>query len=86
MAGERLTRVLDLLASDDEQCAGRLCDVAAATTAMSGAGVLLLADGLPRGSLSSSNAESALIDDLEFTLGEGPSIDAYREDQTGPRA
>ena len=32
-------------------------------------------------SLCSSNAVSALIEDLQFTLGEGPGIDAFRDDQ-----
>jgi len=34
-----------------------------------------------RGSVCSSNGVSELIEDLQYTLGEGPCIDAYRHDR-----
>jgi GAF domain-containing protein len=81
MAGERLARILDLLASrDDQESSARLCDVAAAATEMTGAGFLLMSGDVARGSLCSSDAVSALVEDLQFTLGEGPCMDAYNED------
>ena len=48
---------------------------------MSGAGIMLMTGDVPRGSLCSSNDVSALIEDLQFTLGEGPCIDAYQLDR-----
>ncbi len=36
---------------------------------------------IPRGSLCTSNEVSHLIEDLQYTLGEGPCVDAYRQDQ-----
>jgi hypothetical protein len=45
---------------------------------MSGAGIMLVAGDVSRGSLCRSNGVSGLIEDLQYTLGEGPCIDAYR--------
>jgi hypothetical protein len=54
-----------------------LCEVAADVTALSGAGIMLLSQDLPRGSLCTTNPVSALIEDLQYTLGEGPCVDAH---------
>jgi hypothetical protein len=83
MAGERLLRILDRLSSPDggEDSTARLCEVAAEVTQMTGAGLMLMTGEVPRGSLCSSNPVSATIEDLQFTLGEGPCIDAYQLDQ-----
>ena len=48
---------------------------------MSGAGIMLMSGDTPRGSVCSSNPVSALIEQLQFTLGEGPCIDAYEHDR-----
>ena len=54
-----------------------LCQVSAEVVEVSGAGIMLMStDTYPRGSLCSTNSVSALIEDLQFTLGEGPCIDA----------
>jgi hypothetical protein len=55
----------------------RLCDVGAEVTGMSGAGIMLMSGNTPRGSICSSNEISALIEELQFSLGEGPCVDAY---------
>jgi hypothetical protein len=47
---------------------------------MSGAGIMLMA-GKVQGSLCSSDEVSALIDELQYTLEEGPSVDAYHQDR-----
>jgi hypothetical protein len=79
VAGERLLRILSLLA--DRSKAGsstaRLCDVCADVSAMSGAGIMLMSDDIPMGSVCTSNEVSTLIEELQFTLGEGPCVDAY---------
>jgi hypothetical protein len=48
---------------------------------MTGAGIMLMSGDLPRGSACSSNPTSALIEELQFTMGEGPCIDAYHHDR-----
>ena len=45
---------------------------------MSGAGILLMFEEAPRGSVCSSDDTSYLIEQLQYDLGEGPCIDAHR--------
>ena len=58
-----------------------MCEVAAAVTSVSGAGIMLMSGDVVRGSVCSSNEVSALIEELQFTLGEGPCVEAYERDQ-----
>jgi hypothetical protein len=55
----------------------RLCQTCVSVTEVSGAGVMLMSSNHPRVSLSATTAVSTLIEELQFTLGEGPSVDAY---------
>jgi hypothetical protein len=48
---------------------------------MAGAGIMLMSGDVPRGSLCTTNAVSALIEELQYTLGEGPCVDAYSHDR-----
>ena len=57
----------------------RLCEVCTAVTIMSGAGIMLMSGDVVRGSVCSSNEVSALIEELQYTLGEGPCVDAYEQ-------
>jgi len=79
VAGERLLRILALLSSGGvtEPRTARLCDVCAEITVMSGAGIMLMSDDVPLGSVCATNEVSRIIEDLQFTLGEGPCVDAY---------
>src|SRR5437899_2665166 len=83
MPAARLTRILGLLSAggDPEPAPARLCEVCAAAVVVTGAGVMLMSGDLPRGSVCSSDEISALIEDLQYTLGEGPCIDAYHQDR-----
>jgi ANTAR domain/GAF domain len=82
MAGERLLRILARLSAYPEaEHSSRLCQVAAEMTSMSGAGIMLMSGDLAQGSLCSSNDTSAKIEDLQYTLGEGPCVDAYHQDR-----
>lgn len=83
MAGDRLLRILAQLSSggDAVPTAARLCDVCAEVAAMSGAGIMLMSGEMFEGSVCSSNEVSALIEDLQYTLGEGPCLDAYHRDR-----
>ena len=81
MPDHRLVRLLAHLSADDGQPEGttRLCVACAAVTEMTGAGIMLIADDGPHGSICTTDEVSALIEDLQFTLGEGPCVDAHRE-------
>jgi GAF domain-containing protein len=47
---------------------------------MSGAGLMLMSGDTTRGSVGTTNEVSVLIEQLQYTLGEGPCVDAYRQD------
>lgn len=47
-------------------------------TGVTGAGIMLMSGDLPLGSVCTANHVSALIEDLQYTLGEGPCVDAYQ--------
>jgi hypothetical protein len=79
MPRDRLIRVLTRLARDDGTGATtRLCTTSAEIIEMTGAGIMLLADDQPQASLCTTNDVSALIEELQYTLGEGPCVDAHR--------
>ncbi len=80
MAGDRLRRILAELAGG-EASAPRLCEVSTGIVGVSGAGIMLMSGDVPQGSLCTTNEVSALIEDLQYTLGEGPCVDAYRDDR-----
>lgn len=46
---------------------------------MSGAGIMLMSGDGPLGSVCVTDDVSALLEELQFWLGEGPSLDAYHE-------
>lgn len=83
MPGERRTRILAKLVQgrDGGLETGRLCEVCADVTRATGAGVMLMSGDLPRGSVCTSNQVSALIEELQYDLGEGPCVDAYQHDR-----
>jgi GAF domain len=59
----------------------RLCEVCAEVTAMSGAGIMLMFEDAPQGTVCTTNDVSSQLEQLQYTLGEGPCVDAYREDR-----
>lgn len=82
MAGERRLRILDLFGigtSGSET--KRLCEVCAEATGTTGAGIMLMAGDVPRGSVCTTDNVSELIEQLQYDLGEGPCVDAYQNDQ-----
>jgi hypothetical protein len=42
-----------------------------------GAGIMVMSDASPGISICSSNSVSSMIEDLQFSLGEGPGLDAF---------
>src|SRR6202034_4375082 len=81
MAGDRLERILTALSSGDPRSSRRLCEVGADVIAVSGAGVMLMSGDLPHGSVCTTDAVSSLIEELQYTLGEGPCVDAFRQER-----
>jgi hypothetical protein len=83
MGGARLLRILARLNAGASPAPGpaRLCEGCADIMDMTGAGIMLMSGDVPRGSICSSDAVSALIEELQYTLGEGPCVDAYECDQ-----
>ena len=65
----------------DAWSSARLCAVCPGIVGVNGAGVMLMSGDIPSGSLCTSNEVSHLIEDLQYTLGEGPCVDAYRQDR-----
>ncbi len=59
----------------------RLCAVCPHIVGVSGAGVMLMSGGVPSGTLCATDPVSQLIEELQYTLGEGPCVDAYHQDQ-----
>jgi hypothetical protein len=73
--GERRLRILSKLGSK------ALCDVCVEVTEQTGAGIMLMSGDVPRGSVCSTDEVSALIEDLQYSLGEGPCVDAYNQER-----
>jgi hypothetical protein len=81
-SGERRSRLLGLLVGGGDGAFGtkRLCEVCAEATGVSGAGIMLMSADVPQGSLCTTNEMSDVIEQLQYALGEGPCVDAYRQD------
>lgn len=59
----------------------RLCRACVDVLDVSGAGITLITDGDHCGSLGASDRVIGLVEELQFTLGEGPCVDAFRLQQ-----
>jgi hypothetical protein len=75
----RLELLLASLADGDPaEWPTRLCVGVAEALSVTGVGLMLTADGEHKGTLAASDATVDVVEDLQFGLGEGPSIDAYQ--------
>jgi hypothetical protein len=63
---------------DSGWSSARLCEVTRDIVGVSGAGVMLMSGEVPGGSLCATDELSNLIEELQYTLGEGPCLDAHR--------
>ncbi len=81
MTGERRLRILAKLvdSTGPDLETRRLCEVSAEVTGMTGAGIMLMSSDVPVGSVCTTNEVSALVEQLQFGLGEGPCVDAYHQ-------
>ena len=79
----RRTRILSRLypGGRDDLGIDHLGEVCASVTDVSGAGLMLMSGDVSRGSVVTTDAVSTLIEELQFTLGEGPCLDAYHQDR-----
>ena len=48
---------------------------------MTGAGIMLMSGDVPQGAVCTTDKVSELIEELQFTLGEGPCVDAFQLDR-----
>jgi GAF domain-containing protein len=76
---ERYFRILEHLADvpSDDLWAQHLGEVCATVTRTSGAAIMILSGSLVSGSWCTTDATSRLIEDLQFTFGEGPCVEAH---------
>jgi len=82
VATDRRTRILAELYPTGTSGleATRLAQVCASVTGATGAGLMLMSGDVPRGSVATTDDVSTLIEELQFSLGEGPCVDAFRLD------
>ena len=83
MAADRLSRILAEVSAEGDGgwSSKRLCEATREIVGVSGAGVMIMAGELPTGSLCATNEVSDRIEELQFTLGEGPCVDAHHQGQ-----
>jgi hypothetical protein len=80
MPGERRVRILAKLlgtAAGPELGTKQLCDVCAEVTGTSGAAIMLRPNHIAQSSICATNELSALLERMQFELGEGPCVDAH---------
>ena len=75
---ERMARVANALASHPGAPSGSLCAASAEVIDVAGAGVVLMSRGRALGSVCASDARTETVEDLQYALGEGPCVDAFR--------
>jgi hypothetical protein len=81
MDADRLYRILAALNDQGDPWSSLgVCGACPPIVGVSGAGVMLMSGDIPRGSLCATDGVSHLIEDLQYTLGEGPCVDTYRQD------
>jgi hypothetical protein len=83
VALDRRARILAELYPDGARDleAARLARVCRSVTGVTGAGLMLMSGDVPRGSVAATDDVSTLIEDLQFAMGEGPCVDAFRLDR-----
>jgi GAF domain-containing protein len=83
MPGDRRRRILSQVAAAGGLSAGTegLCDLSVEIAGVTGAGIMLMSGDIPRGPVCTTDDVSALIEQLQYDLGQGPCIDAYQQDQ-----
>jgi ANTAR domain-containing protein/GAF domain-containing protein len=73
----RLGRVAAALAASEHDPSVSLCVASAAVVGVRGAGVALMAAGHALGMVCVSDDVTAALEDVQYSLGQGPCVDAY---------
>jgi hypothetical protein len=83
MTSKRLSRILSHAAYGDDAAGtpGRLCRACVEELGVSGAALAVVFAGESKGTFGVSDELTAAMEDLQFTLGEGPSFDAASSGQ-----
>ena len=78
MTSDRLGRILSqgALGDDPAGVGGRLCRACVKELEVVGAALAVVVAGENRGTLGASDDWTAAVEELQFTLGEGPGLDA----------
>jgi GAF domain len=66
------------LGPDDTDLPERLAKTCAECIPVTGAGIIVMADSGPGAMLASTDGPARIMEELQFTLGEGPCVDASR--------
>ncbi len=74
---ERVVRMTAALAGAESDPQHALCVASAAAIGVAGAGVILMSGGRALGNVCVSNSMTAIVEELQYTLGEGPCVDAF---------
>jgi hypothetical protein len=76
-SSERTARVKAefVLAGNDPALS--LCQTSASVVQVAGAGIVLVSAGLTLGNVCFSNRMAEIVEDVQYTLGEGPSVDVF---------
>lgn len=77
MSGEHRRRLRAGSIADRDGMPQHLCEIVRTATGMAGASIMLSSNGLSVCSVSSGEV-GGMMEDLQYTLGEGPSLDADR--------
>jgi hypothetical protein len=80
--GELRVSFEDAVADAGPGAADRLCECCVRLLEVDGAAISMLPQGIPWGTVGSSGELSRRLDELQFTFGEGPCLDALNSSQT----
>lgn len=78
LSPERVARMTIALAVGEIDPKQSLCVASAQAVGVAGAGVILMSGGRALGSVCVSNSMTAEAEEAQYTLGEGPCVDAFR--------
>jgi hypothetical protein len=73
----RVSRMTVALAIGEADPQLSLCVASAEAIGVAGAGVILMSGGRALGNVCVSNAMTAAVEEVQYTLGEGPCVDAF---------
>jgi GAF domain-containing protein len=74
---ERVRRVAGELAAQDGDPARSLCSVSASVMGVAGAGLTLMSRAQELGSVCMADPMTEAVEEIQYTLGEGPCVDAF---------